>query len=98
MKNSKQPEVGKFDGVYTLENDSVVYRAAKVTSKNKGSLKRLLHESKHAVIDSAKSGEYLLENPHNPNTYEIISKAQFAAFTRMADEDAKKILSGGLCC
>lgn len=40
-----KPPVGKFDGVYTLENSSTVYRIAKVTSENKGSLKRLLHES-----------------------------------------------------
>jgi hypothetical protein len=97
MENITKPPVGKFDGVYTLENSSTVYRIAKVTSENKGSLKRLLHESHHSIIDSANDGEYLLENPNNPNTYEIIGQDSFNTFSKMSHEQAKKLLNGGLC-
>lgn len=85
--------VAKFDGVYSLPNDKTLYRIAKITAENRESLKTLIPERAHGLIDNSQENEYLVEG----EIYTVINEGIFSLFTKLSDEEASKTLSGGVC-
>lgn len=88
--------IGKFDGVYTLPNNTTLFRITKITPENRKSLKPLVPKKiANSFLSTPEfEGQYLLEG----KGYKIIiEEDDFKRFTKMNKKDAANLLSGGGC-